>query len=331
MPGAWFVARKAKTSRSGVGVHGRGGHLQVGQVPPPELETDRLPLPAAEREDLLGHRHRADHEAIDGAASPLISRVGQLDHVVGVLGEGGRQASIGQQPRRVVGRRDVGPSGRRQADRGVDPRADPGTLRIDDDPLPLLPREPEVIDIIARRLPLDDHRARDRLGRLERVILFLLGDLRELADGEEEGVGQPVIGLDPDRIDPDGSPGRHVDIELPARRIGRGGRRRFHREPERRDQRRVAGQVRALDRHLGGDAALHPQRRRPLDLRRRGQASGGEGQSDHDGQTGGLASHGCVSFDPVAGRGSARARRGWSRSWRRASAARRVQLSSNVP
>ena len=185
-------------------VHGRGGHLQVGQVPPPELEAHRLPLPAAEREDLVGHRHRAHHEAIDGAASPLIPRVGQLDHVVGVLGEDRRQASIGQQPRRVVGRGDVGPPGRRQADRRVDPRADPGTLRIDDDPLPLLPREPEVIDIIARRLPLDDHRARDRLGRLERVILLLLGDLRELADGEEEGVGQPVIGLDPDRIDPDG-------------------------------------------------------------------------------------------------------------------------------
>ena len=64
--------------------------------------------------------------------------------------------------------------------------------------------EPKEIDVVARDLPLDhQRRVGNRLGRLERAVVFLLGDLRQLADREQERIGDPVIGLDPHRIDPD--------------------------------------------------------------------------------------------------------------------------------
>ena len=145
--GAWFVARKAKTFRSGIAFRVAAATFRSGRVPPRSSKPTVSPRrpPSGKTSSATGTAPTS--EAIDGAASPLIPRVGQLDHVVGVLGEGRRQAGVGQQPRRVVGRGDEGPSGRRQADRGVDPRADPGALGIDDDPLPLLAREPEVIDV----------------------------------------------------------------------------------------------------------------------------------------------------------------------------------------
>ena len=83
--------------------------------------------------------------------------------------------------------------------------------------------EPEEIDVVARNLALDDQRRLgDRLGRLERAVVFLLGDLRQLADRQQERVRDPVVGLNPDRIDPHGDVGRDRQLELPVRRVALG-------------------------------------------------------------------------------------------------------------
>ena len=134
-------------------------------------------------------------------------RVRDLDHVIGILGEHGRQPGVGQEPGRVVGRRDEGAVGRggRQPDRRVEPRADPRALGVHDDALPLAAPEPEEIDVIPRDPALDDQRRLgERLSRLEGAVVFLLGDLRELADREQEGIRDPVVGLNADRVDADG-------------------------------------------------------------------------------------------------------------------------------
>ena len=70
-PSVWSVDPQADRRRvAGIGDQGRGGHLQAGQRPPAELEAHRLSLPAAERVDLLGHRHAPISEPVDGPASP---------------------------------------------------------------------------------------------------------------------------------------------------------------------------------------------------------------------------------------------------------------------
>ena len=129
-------------------------------------------------------------------------------------------------------------------------------LGVHDDALPLAAPEPEEIDVIPRDPALDDQRRLGkRLSRLEGAVVFLLGDLRELADREQEGIRDPVVGLNADRVDADGRFGGHDQLELPARGITLG-LRRFRAIRERGDQAGVAVEIRPDDGDLRRDAAL---------------------------------------------------------------------------
>ena len=82
---------------------------------------------------------------------------------------------------------------------------------------PFLAVKAEEIDVIARNLALDHQRGiGNRLGRLEGAVVFLLGDLRQLADRQQKRVGDPVVGLNADRIDPHGDVGRDGQLDLPV-------------------------------------------------------------------------------------------------------------------
>ncbi len=103
--------------------------------PAPQLEAGRLAPPAAERIDLVRDRKLSDNQPVDRPAAALIPRVGELDHVVAVLGQVGDDPGVGEQAGRVVGRGDVlvARVGPRQPELRVDRRADPGALGVDDD------------------------------------------------------------------------------------------------------------------------------------------------------------------------------------------------------
>ena len=126
--------------------------------------------------------------------------------------------------------------------------------------------EAKEIDVIARDLALDhQRRIGDHLGRLKGTVIFLLGDLRQLADGQQERVGDPVIGLNSDRIDPNGDVGRDGQLDLPVGRVALGrSRGRLDLKAERRDQPGTPRQVGAADSHLGGNATPNAQGRQLL-------------------------------------------------------------------
>ena len=91
--------------------------------------------------------------------------------------------------------------------------------------------------------------------------------LRDLADGEQERVGEAVVGPDPADVDAHGGVGGRGDPELPARRVG-ADRRDLGRE--RRDQPGLALEVRAEDGDLGRLAPADPERADRGDLGRLG-------------------------------------------------------------
>ena len=131
---------------------------------------------------------------------------------------------------------------------------------------PFRPAEPVEIDVIARDPTLDDQRRLgDRLGRLEGAVLLLLGDLRKLAHRKEERVRDPIIGLDPDRVDSDGGLRGDHQLEFPRRGVALR-RRRFRAKAERGDQLGIAGETRSADGDLGGHTALDSRGTDVLDL-----------------------------------------------------------------
>ena len=207
-PSAALVILSRHDPRSRQRVQGRGRDSHAAQHPAAQLEPDGFALAAAQREHFVRLGHRADHQPIDRAPSSLIPRIRQLDHVIAVGRKHRRQPGVGRQPRRIVGGGDVGSARPRrgQPDARVDPRADPRALGVDQDPLPLLAVEPKEIDVVARDLSFhDQRRIGDLLRRLERAVVFFFRDLRQLADRQQERIRDPVVGLDPDRIDPDRS------------------------------------------------------------------------------------------------------------------------------